>query len=152
MIVSLQKNSRDLKFRQWRILHRHILTTCHQRFLLMYGKLAPEPQSDPFFIAANTSCEGFRMLQADLPKDWGRKEFRKKQVYTNESFGYGEPFLWPPIHQGIHCMYIWSFLSRLFEQIYDLKGSTRNRHVQSTGRENEVLLDENLVESKYVNP
>jgi len=37
MIVSLQKNSRDLKFRQWRILHRHILTTCHQRFLLMYG-------------------------------------------------------------------------------------------------------------------
>lgn len=34
-------------------------------------------------------------------------------------------------------------------QIYDLKGSTRNRHVQSTGRENEVLLDENLVESKH---
>lgn len=36
----------------------------------------------------------------------------------------------------------------LLQQIYDLKGSTRNRHVQSTGRENEVLLDENLVESK----
>jgi hypothetical protein len=35
-------------------------------------------------------------------------------------------------------------------QIYDLKGSTRNRHVQSTGRENEVLLDENLVESEYL--
>jgi len=35
----------------------------------------------------------------------------------------------------------------IFCQIYDLKGSTRNRHVQSTGRENEVLLDENLVES-----
>lgn len=34
-------------------------------------------------------------------------------------------------------------------QIYDLKGSTRNRHVQSTGRENEVLLDENLVESTF---
>jgi len=33
-----------------------------------------------------------------------------------------------------------------FLQIYDLKGSTRNRHVRSTGRENEVLLDENLVE------
>jgi 1-phosphatidylinositol-3-phosphate 5-kinase len=33
-------------------------------------------------------------------------------------------------------------------QIYDLKGSTRGRHVQSTGRENEVLLDENLVQSK----
>jgi len=37
MIVLLQKNSRNLKFRQWRILHRHILTTCHQRFPLMYG-------------------------------------------------------------------------------------------------------------------
>lgn len=33
-------------------------------------------------------------------------------------------------------------------KIYDLKGSTRNRHVQSTGRENEVLLDENLNESE----
>jgi hypothetical protein len=36
----------------------------------------------------------------------------------------------------------------LLSQIYDLKGSTRNRHVKSTGRENEVLLDENLVQSK----
>lgn len=39
------------------------------------------------------------------------------------------------------------FYDRRFSKIYDLKGSTRNRHVQSTGRENEVLLDENLVES-----
>jgi len=31
-------------------------------------------------------------------------------------------------------------------KIFDLKGSTRNRHAQSTGRENEVLLDENLLE------
>ena len=36
------------------------------------------------------------------------------------------------------------------EKIYDLKGSTRNRHVQSTGRENEVLLDENLNESEFL--
>ena len=35
-------------------------------------------------------------------------------------------------------------------KIYDLKGSTRNRHVQSTGRENEVLLDENLNESEHL--
>ena len=34
-------------------------------------------------------------------------------------------------------------------QIFDLKGSTRNRHVKSTGRENEVLLDENLVECEF---
>lgn len=36
------------------------------------------------------------------------------------------------------------------DQIFDLKGSRRNRHVQSTGRENEVLLDENLRQSKWV--
>lgn len=34
-------------------------------------------------------------------------------------------------------------------KIFDLKGSTRNRHVHSTGRENEVLLDENLNESRW---
>jgi len=44
------------------------------------------------------------------------------------------------------------FYDRRFSKIYDLKGSTRNRHVQSTGRENEVLLDENLVETAHVAP
>ncbi|KAF8899170.1 hypothetical protein BD779DRAFT_1607711 [Infundibulicybe gibba] len=44
------------------------------------------------------------------------------------------------------------FYDRRFTKIYDLKGSTRNRHVQSTGRENEVLLDENLVETAHLNP
>jgi 1-phosphatidylinositol-3-phosphate 5-kinase len=44
----------------------------------------------------------------------------------------------------------WHFNYKIltFLQIYDLKGSTRNRHVRSTGRENEVLLDENLVEGE----
>lgn len=31
--------------------------------------------------------------------------------------------------------------------IFDLKGNIRNRHVQSTGKENEVLLDQNLIEN-----
>lgn len=44
------------------------------------------------------------------------------------------------------------FYDRRFTKIYDLKGSTRNRHVQSTGRENEVLLDENLVETAHLHP
>ncbi|KAF9075022.1 hypothetical protein BDP27DRAFT_1443955 [Rhodocollybia butyracea] len=44
------------------------------------------------------------------------------------------------------------FYDRRFSKIYDLKGSTRNRHVQSTGRENEVLLDENLVQSAHLAP
>ncbi|OCH90065.1 hypothetical protein OBBRIDRAFT_731550 [Obba rivulosa] len=44
------------------------------------------------------------------------------------------------------------FYDRRFSKIYDLKGSTRNRHVRSTGRENEVLLDENLVETAHLTP
>ncbi|VDB86931.1 unnamed protein product [Peniophora sp. CBMAI 1063] len=44
------------------------------------------------------------------------------------------------------------FYGRKFSKIYDLKGSTRNRHVQSTGRENEVLLDENLVQAAHMAP
>ncbi|CAG8601782.1 6300_t:CDS:2, partial [Paraglomus occultum] len=38
------------------------------------------------------------------------------------------------------------FYERKISKIFDLKGSMRNRHVQSTGKENEVLLDENLLE------
>ncbi|SNX81918.1 probable FAB1 - phosphatidylinositol 3-phosphate 5-kinase [Melanopsichium pennsylvanicum] len=35
---------------------------------------------------------------------------------------------------------------------YDLKGSTRNRYIQETGKEGEVLLDENLIETNHLNP
>ncbi|KAF8755992.1 Translation initiation factor IF-2, N-terminal region [Rhizoctonia solani] len=35
---------------------------------------------------------------------------------------------------------------RKFAHVYDLKGLTRGRKVRKTGRENEVLLDENLVQ------
>ncbi|KAG8741663.1 1-phosphatidylinositol-3-phosphate 5-kinase [Ceratobasidium sp. 414] len=41
---------------------------------------------------------------------------------------------------------------RKFSQTYDLKGLTRKRMVQKTGRENEVLLDENLVQASYTEP
>ncbi|KII94016.1 hypothetical protein PLICRDRAFT_50006 [Plicaturopsis crispa FD-325 SS-3] len=44
------------------------------------------------------------------------------------------------------------FYDRRFSKIYDLKGSRRNRHVQSTGRENEVLLDENLLQTSHLAP
>jgi len=44
------------------------------------------------------------------------------------------------------------FYDRRFSKIYDLKGSSRNRLVQSTGRENEVLLDENLLQTAHLNP
>ncbi|EPX74078.1 1-phosphatidylinositol-3-phosphate 5-kinase Fab1 [Schizosaccharomyces octosporus yFS286] len=44
------------------------------------------------------------------------------------------------------------FYDRKPSRIFDLKGSMRNRHVQSTGKDNEVLLDENLVELIYESP
>jgi 1-phosphatidylinositol-3-phosphate 5-kinase len=44
------------------------------------------------------------------------------------------------------------FYKRKMSRIFDLKGSMRNRHVQQTGRENEVLLDENMVEYIYESP
>jgi 1-phosphatidylinositol-3-phosphate 5-kinase len=37
-------------------------------------------------------------------------------------------------------------------RIFDLKGSMRNRRIQSTGQENEVLLDENMVEFMHESP
>lgn len=37
-------------------------------------------------------------------------------------------------------------------QIFDLKGSMRNRKIQSTGKQDEVLLDENMVEFIYESP
>lgn len=44
------------------------------------------------------------------------------------------------------------FFDRKNLRIFDLKGSMRNRHVQKTGKENEVLLDENMVEYIYESP
>ncbi|EPQ28998.1 uncharacterized protein PFL1_03288 [Pseudozyma flocculosa PF-1] len=44
------------------------------------------------------------------------------------------------------------FYQRDVARIYDLKGSMRNRHIQETGRANEVLLDENLVEVAHQSP
>ncbi|WVQ96669.1 hypothetical protein IAU59_003775 [Kwoniella sp. CBS 9459] len=44
------------------------------------------------------------------------------------------------------------FYERRFSKIYDLKGSMRNRLIQPTGRVNEVLLDENLMEIVYKHP
>ncbi|CAN6624043.1 1-phosphatidylinositol 3-phosphate 5-kinase Fab1p [Trichomonascus vanleenenianus] len=44
------------------------------------------------------------------------------------------------------------FYNRRMSRIFDLKGSMRNRHVEQTGRENEVLLDENMVEYIYESP
>lgn len=44
------------------------------------------------------------------------------------------------------------FYDRNPTRIFDLKGSMRNRRIQSTGEQNEVLLDENMVEFIYESP
>ncbi|KAI5279728.1 1-phosphatidylinositol-3-phosphate 5-kinase, partial [Ascosphaera acerosa] len=44
------------------------------------------------------------------------------------------------------------FYDRLPTRIFDLKGSMRNRKVESTGKRDEVLLDENMVEFIFENP
>ncbi|KAK9248041.1 hypothetical protein V1506DRAFT_453538 [Lipomyces tetrasporus] len=44
------------------------------------------------------------------------------------------------------------FYDRKLSRIFDLKGSMRNRHVEQTGRANEVLLDENMVEYIFESP
>ncbi|KAF9570985.1 1-phosphatidylinositol-3-phosphate 5-kinase [Mortierella alpina] len=44
------------------------------------------------------------------------------------------------------------FYERRNLQVYDLKGSRRNRFVQPSGRENEVLLDENFIEFMSESP
>lgn len=44
------------------------------------------------------------------------------------------------------------FYDRTPTRIFDLKGSMRNRKVQSTGERNEVLLDENMVDFIYETP
>ncbi|KAI5858716.1 hypothetical protein BZA05DRAFT_329983 [Tricharina praecox] len=44
------------------------------------------------------------------------------------------------------------FYDRKTTRIFDLKGSMRNRYMQSTGEQNEVLLDENMVEFIYESP
>ncbi|KAK8132508.1 phosphatidylinositol-4-phosphate 5-Kinase [Apiospora kogelbergensis] len=44
------------------------------------------------------------------------------------------------------------FYDRAPTRIFDLKGSMRNRKIQSTGEQNEVLLDENMVEFIWESP
>lgn len=44
------------------------------------------------------------------------------------------------------------FYNKKTSRIFDLKGSMRNRHVEQTGKANEVLLDENMVEYIFESP
>lgn len=41
------------------------------------------------------------------------------------------------------------FYDTSVKKVFDLKGSMRNRYAEKTGKDVEVFLDENLVESKH---
>jgi 1-phosphatidylinositol-3-phosphate 5-kinase len=58
---------------------------------------------------------------------------------------------------GVECNWFLLVMENLFydrtpTRIFDLKGSMRNRKIESTGERNEVLLDENMVEFIYESP
>lgn len=82
----------------------------------------------------------FRKMGKD--RSSGRSKSTQMNLLVMENLFYDRRFS-KVSKNVVHLSVKFRFYSR---QIYDLKGSTRNRHVQSTGRENEVLLDENLVE------
>ena len=61
----------------------------------------------------------------------------------------------PATNTDINCFFLVMenlFYDRSPTRIFDLKGSMRNRRIQSTGEQNEVLLDENMVEFIYESP
>lgn len=90
------------------------------------------------------------MLQAHFQEVQQRQAVWKEQSDADELASHGKSLLRPSVLEGkFLSLYLIPAPTSCLLQIYDLKGSTRNRHVQSTGRENEVLLDENLVESMF---
>ncbi|EEP77471.1 conserved hypothetical protein [Uncinocarpus reesii 1704] len=71
-------------------------------------------------------------------------------------FGFYQVIMKNPV-TGIEFNWFLLLMENLFydrnpTRIFDLKGSMRNRKVQSTGEQNEVLLDENMVEFIYESP
>jgi hypothetical protein len=106
--------------------------------------------------ASDPSRQDLRVFQGYL-EDYVTLRTRETQNLPDESRRYGKPALRSQIFEGesdslfgLQIGNIWLKHDRacFLGKIYDLKGSTRGRHVQSTGRENEVLLDENLNESE----
>ncbi|ODQ78739.1 hypothetical protein BABINDRAFT_162429 [Babjeviella inositovora NRRL Y-12698] len=82
----------------------------------------------------------FNTLTTAIAKIFGFYQIYIKNPITNKNFKMD--FL---IMENV-------FYDKKPTRIFDLKGSMRNRHVEQTGKENEVLLDENMVEYIYESP
>ncbi|RKP09305.1 hypothetical protein THASP1DRAFT_14465 [Thamnocephalis sphaerospora] len=65
--------------------------------------------------------------------------------------GYKDPITGESVRMDVIVMEN-LFYNRKISQLFDLKGSTRNRKAERTDREDEVLLDENLIQYIYENP
>ena len=96
----------------------------------------------PTLLAKVFGCYKLTFRKTGKDKGPGRSKSTQMNLLVMENLCYDRRFskVWRAVvrqQQNLRIL-----------QIFDLKGSTRNRHVKSTGRENEVLLDENLVECK----
>ncbi|KAG2732882.1 hypothetical protein G9P44_003872 [Scheffersomyces stipitis] len=82
----------------------------------------------------------FNTLSTAIAKIFGFYQIQVKNTQTGKTFKMD--FL---IMENL-------FYNHKTTRIFDLKGSMRNRHVKQTGKENEVLLDENMIEYIYESP
>ena len=97
----------------------------------------------PTLLAKVLGCYKISFKKSGRDKGSGRWKSTQMNLIVMENLFYDRRFSKVCWSSSVLRKYL-----DLLLQIYDLKGSTRNRHVKSTGRENEVLLDENLVQSE----
>ncbi|KAG8818037.1 1-phosphatidylinositol-3-phosphate 5-kinase [Serendipita sp. 399] len=116
---------------------------------------------DEISVAESGSNWGLVSLDAATPKDLLREEGPALEVkgtspmftFTTDNFQFKCSIYLTEQFDALRsiCRCEKDLISSL-SRIYDLKGSRRNRHVHYTGKVNEVLLDENLVEMTHAAP
>ncbi|KAJ3312054.1 1-phosphatidylinositol-3-phosphate 5-kinase [Boothiomyces sp. JEL0838] len=74
------------------------------------------------------------------------------KIFGFYSISYKNPVTRKNVKMDILVMENLFYERQHISRIFDLKGSVRNRHVQSTGKQNEVLLDKNLLEFIFESP
>lgn len=118
------------------------LKTLDNRFIvkeLSKSELESFVSLAPFYFKY-ISQSMFNTLTTALAKIFGIFQIQIKNVVTGKTFRMD--FL---IMENL-------FYNNKTTRIFDLKGSMRNRHVTQTGKEDEVLLDENMIEYIYESP
>ena len=120
-----------------------ISNTC----LELSSKMFVFSSSQPSFphtglLASDVACQGLGLLPHWL--HWIEREIdSSRRACHGESVLRAYGLKGQLLHSGRDLV-----VTQALPQIFDLKGSKRNRHVAMTGKRGEVLLDENLTESK----